>query len=557
MDLQPVIARAFESVLFETFDAGPLKPRMEGRRLFIPPELLRKATGKGFREISFFFRETHLGLLADRLGDAGISENDRRVINILLKNAVTASKGELALCQDTGTAVVYAWKDEPVYTGGRDREELEAGIAAAYKNNFLRASQTAPASFFDEFNTGDNLPAQVHIEAVPEAQGDESPAYRFLFTAKGGGSSNKTSFFPMTKALLEEKNFGAFLEETIPALGTASCPPYRLAVVVGGSSPEFNLEVQKLAAAEALDGAPYFEEGERPEDARRLPWVRRDRYWEQRAMEIGKRAGLGAQFGGTSLLLDARVIRLPRHAASCPVSIGVSCAAHRNILAYIDREGLHLEKLTRDPSAFLRDRGIALPGQEDAAAVLDLDRPVREICRELSALKTGDKVLLRGKILVARDAAHFRWHALLEEGKALPDYLFKYPVYYAGPAATPPGRITGSLGPTTAGRMDPYAEEFMSRGASLITLAKGSRSARWREACKKYGGFYLGTVGGAAALLAEENVTGSALIDYPELGMEAVRLVTVKDLLTFIVIDDKGGDLYADAGREAMDPFIL
>jgi fumarate hydratase class I len=545
MDLQPVIDRAFESVLFETFDTGPLKPRTEGRRLFVPPELLRKAAEEGFRELSFFFRETHFGLLADRLGDSELSKNDRTVINILLKNAVTASKGELALCQDTGTAVVYAWKDESVYTGGRDREALEAGIAAAYKNNFLRASQIAPASFFDEFNTGDNLPAQIHIEASPDKNGGKRPAYCFLFSAKGGGSSNKTSFFSMTKALLEEKNFGAFLEEKISSLGTAACPPYRLAVVVGGSSPEFNLEVQKLAAAEALDGAPYFEEGEMPKDARSFSWIRRDRYWENRAMEIGKRTMLGAQFGGPSLLLDARVIRLPRHAASCPVSIGVSCAAHRNIFAYIDREGLRLEKLVHNPAVLLRDWGIALPGQENASAGVDLDRPVREICRELSALKAGDKVLLRGKILMARDAAHFRWHTLLEEGKSLPDYLFRHPVYYAGPSAAPPGKISGSLGPTTAGRMDPYAEEFMSLGASLITLAKGSRSPRWREACKKYGGFYLGTAGGAAALLAEENVTGNELIDYPDLGMEAVRLITVKDLPAFIIIDDKGGDLYS------------
>jgi fumarate hydratase class I len=558
MDLFRLVTKAFEKTEFKIVDTGEEKPRFEGGRLFIPPAMLRRAAEEGFRELAFFLRESHLGLLAGRLKDPELSANDRLAIRLLLKNAISAAGGEFALCQDTGTAVIYGWKEERVFTGADDREALEAGAAGAYKKNYLRSSQTGAYSFFDEFNTGDNLPAQVHIESVPSAgMGPEaSPpggAYRFLFLAKGGGSSNKTGLFPMTKALLEKGAFEQFLEEKIRALGTAACPPYRLAIVVGGTSPELNLEVLKFATAEALDAAPFFTEGEDAEKARGN-WIRRDAYWEKRAMEIGRAAGLGAQFGGPSLLLDARVLRLPRHAASCPVSIGVSCVAHRNLYAFIDREGLHIERLCSNPAAFLKGLGFSPDlnaGKEardsENAARINLDRPIKEVCRELSAFKAGDRLLLSGRLLVARDAAHLKWRRMAGEGQDLPEYLFKYPVYYAGPAATPPGRIIGSLGPTTAGRMDGYAEEFMSRGASLVTVAKGNRSAFWRESCRRYGGFYLGTIGGAAALLAGEHVTANELIDYPELGMEAVRLITVRDLPAFIIIDDKGGDLYPDS----------
>jgi fumarate hydratase class I len=556
MDFFHLVTKAFEKAEFRTLDTGGEKPRPEGSRLFIPPAMLQRAAEEGFRELSFFFRESHLRLLAERLKDPELSANDRLAIRLLLKNAIIAAGGELALCQDTGTAVIYGWKEEGVFTGDDDREALEAGAAGAYTKNYLRASQTGAFSFFGEFNTGDNLPAQIHLEPVPsiiKGTGKEGPGasppsgtYRFLFIAKGGGSSNKTSLFSMTKALLEKEAFEKFLEEKIRALGTAACPPYRLAVVVGGTSPELNLEVLKLATAEALDAAPFFTEGEGAEQARGN-WIRRDSYWEKRAMEIGRQTGLGAQFGGSSLLLDARVLRLPRHAASCPVSIGVSCVAHRNLLAFIDREGLHIERLCSNPAAFLGGLGLNLDKEaqdSEGAFRINLDRPIGEVCRELSAFKAGDRLLLSGRLLVARDAAHLKWHGLIGEGKDLPAYLFKHPVYYAGPAAAPPGRIIGSLGPTTAGRMDGYAEEFMSRGASLITVAKGNRSASWRESCRKYGGFYLGTIGGAAALLAGEHVTANELIDYPELGMEAVRLITVKDLPAFIIIDDKGGDLF-------------
>jgi fumarate hydratase class I len=546
MDLFPFIRAAFDKTAFDPPEGRELvsvsRNAGGGRGLYVPPELLRRAAQTGFERLSFFFRPGHLALLSDRLRGPGVSENDRLSLTMLLRNAVTAAKGELALCQDTGTAVIYGWKDEGVYTGGGDRAGLEAGTAAAYKNKHLRSSQIAFSSFFDEYNTGSNLPAQIHIEAAENSGG--GPAYRFLFIAKGGGSSNKTSLFQMTAALLEETAFERFLEEKISALGTAACPPYRLAVVAGGSSPEFNLEVQKLAAAEALDAIPYFGEERTPGQA----FPARDHYWEQKAMDIGRRTGLGAQFGGASLLLDARVIRLPRHAASFPVSIGVSCIAHRCLLAYIDREGLHLEKTVRDPAAFLKAGGLVPEtAAEKAGNRVDIEKPVKAFSRRLKAFRAGDLTLLSGKLLVARDAAHLKWHSLILEGNSLPAYLSEYPVYYAGPSETPPGRVIGSLGPTTAGRMDPYAEELMSRGAALVTVAKGNRSALWREACKKYGGFYLGTPGGAAALLAEEHVTASEILDYPELGMEAVRLITVKDLPAFVIIDSEGGDLYAAA----------
>jgi fumarate hydratase class I len=354
---------------------------------------------------------------------------------------------------------------------------------------------------------------------------------------------------------LEEKAFDAFLEAEIPALGTAACPPYRLAVVVGGTSPEYNLEVLKLATTEILDGAPLFAPPGGPAGQNR-GWIFRDPYWENRVMEIARKSGLGAQFGGTSLLLDARVLRLSRHAASCPVSIGVSCNAHRNLLAYIDGEGLHLEKLAENPREFpercLVSGTVPVWGMEtsgDTGEVVPricLDRPLGEIRTALSRLRVGDRTLLSGKLLLARDAAHLRWHALIKRGQGLPEYLFRYPVYYGGPAVTPPGKVIGSLGPTTAQRMDPYGEELMSRGASLITLAKGNRSPQWRAACKKYGGFYLGAIGGAAALSAERHILSGEIIDYPELGMEAVRLIEVRDLPAFLLIDDTGVGLYPD-----------
>jgi fumarate hydratase class I len=544
--LRLLISKAFQRTHFKILATPEIKPVLTGGRLHIPPILLRRTAEEAFSALAFYFRESHLERLTEPLIGPELSPNDRLVLSSLLENAVIAARGELALCQDTGTAMIYGWKDEGVYTGADDEAELEAGIVQAYQKNHLRFSQIAPASFFDEYPTGNNLPAQIRLEALPgEAS---SPGYRFLCVAKGGGSSNKTAYFSKTKALLEEKAFAAFLEQQIPALGTAACPPYRLAVVVGGTSPEFNLEILKLATTEILDGAPFLDEESAGQNR---GWIFRDSHWERRVMEIGRKSGLGAQFGGTSFLLDARVLRLPRHAASCPVSIGVSCNAHRNLLAFIDGEGVHLEKLVENPGKFLTGRGIAVSDNGidlgdkgwdtgEGPSRINVDRSIGEIRAALSRLRPGVRILLSGKLLAARDAAHLRWHTLINRGQELPAYLFKHPIYYAGPAATPPGKVIGSLGPTTAQRMDPYGEEFMSRGVSLVTLAKGNRSLQWQEACKKYGGFYLGAIGGIAALSAERHILSEKIIDYPDLGMEAVRLIEVRDLPAFILIDDTG-----------------
>jgi fumarate hydratase class I len=473
---------------------------------------------EAFRRLAFYMRGSHLHLLAERCRDTDASDNDRFVLRTLLANAGIASKGELALCQDTGTAIIYGWKDEAVSTGADDAHELATGALTAYKKHYLRASQVGASSFFNEYNTGDNAPVQVKISACPST---EKPCYRFLYIAKGGGSSNKTAFFSLTKAFLEEEAFSRFLHEQIQALGTSACPPYRLAVVLGGTSPEDNLELLKLATTEILDHAPFDGSG----------WIRRDRFWEERIREIGRASGLGAQFGGTSLLLDVRVLRLPRHAASCPVSIGVSCAAHRNLLGFIDADGVHLEQLCTDPALY------AMPAlQPPAARAVNLDVPLKDIAAQLARCTVGERLLLSGKILVARDAAHYNWYHCLKAGKAPPAYLYEHPLFYAGPTETPPGKIIGSIGPTTAGRMDRYAEVFLSAGIGLVTVAKGSRSPHWAQACQRYGGFYLGTVGGAAALTAEQCVTHDSIIDYPELGMEAVRLITVQDLPAVLLI---------------------
>jgi fumarate hydratase class I len=528
-----VITEAFKHTRFSALSLAP--PKIENQRLIITSESLRRISQEAFKKLAFYMRESHLSLLAAALGDTASSKNDRLVIETLLRNAEVAARGELAICQDTGTASIYGWKDNSVSTAADDAEELSSGAASAYKENHLRASMVAGSSFFDEYNTGDNLPAHCQIFAVPDS--GRNLAYRFLFAAKGGGSANKTAYFAMTKALLEEKAFRAFLEEKINGLGTAACPPYRLAVVVGGQSPEFNLEVLKLATTEILDYAPACVDSEDEAESRKRGWIRRDPYWEAQVMEIGRASGLGAQFGGRHLLLDARVIRLPRHAASCPVSIGVSCSAHRNMLGYIDAAGVYLETLAEQPGPWLRAQGITLDSMKaaDSLPALNLNRPMNEICADLGRLKNGDRVLLSGKLLVARDAAHLKWHTLITGGRELPAYVFKHPIYYAGPAATPPGKIIGSIGPTTAQRMDPYAEELMSRGASLITVSKGNRSPAFAAACKKHGGFYLGAIGGAAALPAEENILAQELVDYPELGMEAVRLIEVRDFPVFIV----------------------
>lgn len=496
--------------------------------LRIAPGTLARLAKQAFTDISFFLRTRHLEQVASILEDPEASPNDRFVALTLLQNAVVSAAGELPYCQDTGTAIVFAEKGESVRTGGNDESDLSRGIYETFQEKNLRYSQLAPLSMFEEKNTGSNLPAQIDIHAVPGSE------YHFLFIAKGGGSANKMFLFQETKSLLNEQSLEAFLDEKIFSLGTAACPPYHLAVVIGGTSAEATMKTLKLASAGYYDRLPAAGN----ESGRAF----RDLEWERRIFEMAQRSGIGAQFGGKYLAHDVRVVRLPRHAASCPVGIGVSCSADRNIKAKITAEGIFLEELERHPERFLKPGGSE---PSSPAVAVDLDRPMKEILAELSKYPVRTRLALTGTLIVARDVAHARIKKLLDEGKPMPEYFKNHPVYYAGPAKTPKGMASGSFGPTTAGRMDGYVDEFMSRGGSLIMLAKGNRSPRVAEACKKYGGFYLGSIGGPAAILAKENILAVETVDFEELGMEAVRKIRVRDFPAFIVCDDKGNDFFA------------
>ncbi len=501
----------------------------------VAPEALSQLAREAFHEVNFFLRGVTLEQWAAVLDDPAAGANDRYVAAALLKNAAIAAEGVLPLCQDTGTAAVIARKGEAVRTGGEDARALADGIAAAYAGGNLRFSQLAPLSMCEERNTGTNLPAHIEIHAAGGEQ------YRFLFIAKGGGSSNKTVFYQKTKALLSDEALAAFLRREVRAMGVAACPPYHLALVVGGPSPEMNLKVLKLATAGALDCLP-----EEP-DGSGEPY--RDRAWEARLLQIAAESKLGVQFGGRWLAVDARVIRCARHGGSCPVSLGASCSAHRNALARIGRDGVFLEQLDHDPGRFLAKALAVLEQTAGGAGRIDLDGGPGEIRRQLAAHPPGTLVLLTGTLILARDLAHARFHELLKAGRPLPDYLSRHVICYAGPAEAPAGAVIGSFGPTTAQRMDDYMSELMARGASLVTLGKGDRSESVAAACRRFGGFYLGAIGGAAAWLARDHVLESELIDYAEFGMEAVRRIKVRDLPAFVVIDDKGNDLYRDASR--------
>jgi len=428
---------------------------------------------------------------------------------------------------------VFGLKGERLRTGADDEEAFTAGIREAYAAHNLRFSQVTPLSLLEDADTRTNLPAQIDISSV-SAEGPGGADYRLLFIAKGGGSANKTAFFQETRALLTEQAFDSFLREKVRSLGTAGCPPYHLCVVIGGASPEQNLKILKLGTAGALDAL-----------SARPPAPYRDHAAEAHLLAHARETGLGAQFGGRFLALDARVIRMARHAASLPVSIGVSCSAHRNALARVDADGVWLEDFDRDPGRFLPRALTVLSDAASASPRIDLDRPPRAICAELSRCRLGALVLLSGPLIVARDAAHALLARLLAQGEALPEWFLRHAVYYAGPANTPPGRVIGSFGPTTAQRMDPYVRSFMAAGGSLVMIAKGNRSAGVVAACKEFGGFSLGTIGGAAALIAQENIVGQEMVAWPELGMEAIRRIEVRDLPAFVVIDDKGGNLYA------------
>ena len=505
----------------------------EGKPILkVTPQALTLLARTAIREVSHLYRSSHLAQLRAILDDPEASENDRFVALQLLKNANIAAGMVLPGCQDTGTAIVMGKKGQQVWTGGGDAEALSRGIYRSFHEDNLRYSQVAPLSMFDEVNTGSNLPAQIDLEAV------DGDSYKFLFITKGGGSANKTFLFQQTKALLNPDSMMAFLREKLPLIGTSACPPYHLAIVIGGTSAEANLKMVKLASARYLDTLP--QQGNTDGQAFR------DRALEQQVLQLTRELGIGAQFGGKYFAHDVRVIRLPRHGASCPVGIGVSCSADRNILGRIDRDGIWLEQLEHDPARFLPEAG------EDALSEhqvrIDLNRPMHEIRAELSRHPIKTRLLLTGPIIVARDSAHAKLKERLDRGEALPDYFKDHMVYYAGPAKTPQGYASGSFGPTTAGRMDSYVALFQQHGGSLVMLAKGNRSRQVTEACHRYGGFYLGSIGGAAAILAEHSIKKVEVIDYPELGMEAVHRIEVEDFPAFIITDDKGYDFFSELG---------
>ncbi len=494
--------------------------------LVIDPQGLEFLAENALADVSFMLRASHLQKLRNIIDDPEATDNDRFVAYNLLQNAAVAVEGALPSCQDTGTAICVAKKGENVYTGVEDAEWISKGIYNTYQNRNLRYSQIAPLTMFEEKNSGSNLPAQIDIYATA---GD---SYKFLFLAKGGGSANKTFLYQKTKSLLNEKSMEEFIRKSIMDLGTAACPPYHLALVIGGTSAEANLAAVKKASAGYYDHLPT--EGNMGGQAFR------DLEWEKRVQNICRESAIGAQFGGKYLTHDVRVIRLPRHAASCPVGMGVSCSADRNIKAIINKEGIFLEQLEDNPKRFLPET----PPHLEAPVAVDLNRPMQEILAELSKYPIKTRLKLTGTLIVARDIAHAKIKEILDSGNPMPDYFKNHPIYYAGPAKTPEGMASGSFGPTTAGRMDVYVDEFQSHGGSMIMLAKGNRSKDVTNACAKYGGFYLGSVGGPAAILAKENIKSVEVVDFPELGMEAVRKIEVVDFPAFIITDDKGNDFF-------------
>ncbi len=496
--------------------------------LKVAPEALRELARAALREVSFYLRPAHNAQCAAILDDPEASANDKAVALALLRNAEIAAQGVLPLCQDTGTAIVMAKKGQQIWTGGDDAAELSAGIAAAYQQENLRYSQTAALSMYEETNTGTNLPAQIDIEAVAGSE------YRFLFMAKGGGSANKTYLYQETKAVLAPGVLLPFLINKMKTLGTAACPPYHLAVVIGGTSAEACLKTVKLASAKYLDSLPTA--------GNKHGQAFRDLEIESVLLEEARNCGIGAQFGGKYFAHDVRVIRLPRHGASCPIGLGVSCAADRNLKAKIDRNGVWIEQLDHAPGRLIPAR---LRHSKDTDAVhIDLNQAMREIFAQLDKLPVAARVLLNGPVIVGRDMAHAKWKELLDRGLPLPEYLKRHPVYYAGPAKTPPGMASGSFGPTTAGRMDDYVDLLQQHGGSLVMIAKGNRSAQVTQACQKHGGFYLGSIGGPAALLAQDCIRQVECLDYAELGMEAVWRIEVEQFPVFVLVDNKGNDFF-------------
>ncbi len=507
----------------------------EGKEVLkVSSEGLTLLAQAAFRDVQFLLRPEHQEQVARILTDPEASDNDKFVALTFLRNSEISAKGVLPFCQDTGTAIIMGKKGQRVWTDGNDEEALSRGVYNTYVNENLRYSQNAPLNMYDEVNTGTNLPAQIDLYAT---EGDE---YHFLCIAKGGGSANKTYLYQETKALLAPGKLESFLIDKMKSLGTAACPPYHLAFVIGGTSAEANLKTVKLASAKYYDNLPT--------EGNELGQAFRDVELEGRLKKASEALGLGAQFGGKYFTHDVRVIRLPRHGASCPVGMGVSCSADRNIKAKINREGIWIEKLEDNPTRFIPEE-LRQPG-EGGGVKIDLNRPMSEILAELSKYPVSTRLSLNGTIIVGRDIAHAKLKERIDRGEGLPQYVKDHPIYYAGPAKTPEGYASGSMGPTTAGRMDSYVELFQSHGGSLIMLAKGNRSQEVTDACKKYGGFYLGSIGGPAAILAQENIKSLECVEYPELGMEAIWKIEVEDFPAFILVDDKGNDFFALCGRD-------
>ncbi|HUK99666.1 MAG TPA: fumarate hydratase [Nitrospirota bacterium] len=500
----------------------------EGKEILkVNPEGLTLLANQAMRDVSFLLRPSHLEQVAAILADKEASPNDRGVAIAMLRNAEVAAKFELPFCQDTGTATVIGKKGQQVWTGTNDEEFITRGIFKTYTEENLRYSQTAALNLYDEVNTGNNMPPQIDITAT------DGMAYKFLFLAKGGGSANKTMLYQETKALLNPTSLEKFLLDKMKSLGTAACPPYHIAFAIGGTSADACLKTVKLATAKYLD--------ELPTEGNKAGQAFRDLALEKKLLESAYKIGLGAQFGGKYFALDVRIIRLPRHGASCPVGMAVSCSADRNIKAKIDKNGIWLEELERKPGHLIPEK---YRGKHDMGVKINLNRPMKEMLAELSKYPVTTQLSLTGTVIVGRDIAHAKFKERIDKGEGIPEYLKNHPIYYAGPAKTPPGKPSGSFGPTTAGRMDSYVDLLQSLGGSLIMIAKGNRNQQVTDACKKYGGFYLGSIGGPAALLAEENIKKVECIDYPELGMEAVWKIEVVDFPAFILVDDKGNDFY-------------
>lgn len=502
--------------------------------LVVDPEALTVLARQATRDNAFMLRREHNEMVAKILNDPEASENDKFVALTMLRNAEVAAKGQLPFCQDTGTAIIHGNKGQNVFTGCNDEEHLSKGVYLTYTEENLRYSQNAPLNMYDEVNTGCNLPAQIDLHAT---EGDE---YKFLFVAKGGGSANKTYLYQETKALINPKTLVPFLVEKMKSLGTAACPPYHIAFVIGGTSAEMNLATVKKASVKYYDNLPT--------EGNEFGHAFRDIELENQLLEETRKIGLGAQFGGKYFAHDIRVIRLPRHGASCPVGLGVSCSADRNVKAKINKDGLWIEKLDSNPGELIPES--YRKAGEGQVVSIDLNRPMNEVLAELSKYPVSTRLSLNGTIIVGRDIAHAKIKERLDRGEEMPQYLKDHPIYYAGPAKTPKGMPSGSFGPTTAGRMDSYVDRFQSAGGSMIMIAKGNRSKQVTDACHKHGGFYLGSIGGPAAVLAQNSIKKIECLEYPELGMEAIWKIEVEDFPAFILVDDKGNDFFTEISEK-------